>query len=134
MKRLLIAILMIVLVAPFLVKSFIYVDYYLSYEFIVNDLCENTDKPEMKCNGKCYLNKQIAIVDGVNIDKERIPNSNQSNSEKLDTSLLFIFDSLFFNTTTFSQERETRSEFANNHYDYLMEYNFFTPPKVQNKL
>lgn len=28
-------------------------------DYIIENFCENTDKPEMKCNGKCHLNKQI---------------------------------------------------------------------------
>jgi len=29
--------------------------YYINYDYIVTELCENRDKPEMGCNGKCYL-------------------------------------------------------------------------------
>lgn len=36
------------------------VDYVLNYDFIVATLCENQDKPEMHCDGKCYLTKQLA--------------------------------------------------------------------------
>jgi len=36
------------------------VDYVANYEYIINVLCENKDKPELKCNGKCYLGKQLA--------------------------------------------------------------------------
>ncbi len=35
-------------------------DYIANYEYIVNVLCENKEKPELKCHGKCYLTKQIA--------------------------------------------------------------------------
>lgn len=36
------------------------VEYAMNYDYIVNELCENKDKPEMHCNGKCYLTKQLA--------------------------------------------------------------------------
>lgn len=36
------------------------VEYIVAYDYIVNELCVNTDKPEMECNGTCYLSKQIA--------------------------------------------------------------------------
>lgn len=36
------------------------VDYVANYEYIIEVLCENKDKPELKCNGKCYLGKQLA--------------------------------------------------------------------------
>lgn len=36
------------------------VDYIVNYDYIVNVLCENKDKPELNCDGKCYLAKQLA--------------------------------------------------------------------------
>lgn len=35
-------------------------DYAANYNYIVSELCENRDKPEMECNGKCYLIKELA--------------------------------------------------------------------------
>lgn len=35
-------------------------DYMANYDYIVNTLCENKDKPELQCNGKCHLSKEIA--------------------------------------------------------------------------
>ncbi len=35
-------------------------DYVFNYEYIVKELCENKAKPEMQCNGKCYLMKEMA--------------------------------------------------------------------------
>ncbi|GAA3650471.1 hypothetical protein [Flavivirga jejuensis] len=34
-------------------------DYIINYDYIVNNLCENKDKVEMQCNGKCYLLKKL---------------------------------------------------------------------------
>jgi len=34
-------------------------EYYANYDYIVTVLCENKDKPLLKCNGKCYLQDQI---------------------------------------------------------------------------
>jgi len=33
--------------------------YKLNKNFIVDELCENKNKPEMNCDGKCYLGKQM---------------------------------------------------------------------------
>lgn len=30
--------------------------------YIARELCENRDKPAMKCNGKCYLKKKLAAA------------------------------------------------------------------------
>lgn len=35
-------------------------EYLANYDYIATELCENRDKPEMHCNGKCHLMKQLA--------------------------------------------------------------------------
>jgi hypothetical protein len=39
--------------------SFIFLEYQLNKEYISKNLCENRDKPEMKCEGRCYLCKRL---------------------------------------------------------------------------
>ena len=36
------------------------VEYIVFYDYIKNELCVNKDKPEMKCNGKCHLMKEMS--------------------------------------------------------------------------
>lgn len=36
-----------------------YMDYALNQEFIAEVLCVNQDKPELQCNGKCYLKEKL---------------------------------------------------------------------------
>lgn len=36
------------------------VEYVMNYDYIITSLCENRDKPELECDGKCYLTKQLA--------------------------------------------------------------------------
>ena len=40
-------------------KSIIVFSYLYNKEYITTVLCENKAKPQMACNGKCYLYKQI---------------------------------------------------------------------------
>ncbi len=35
------------------------VEYMVNYEYISTVLCENIDNPEMHCNGKCHLAKEL---------------------------------------------------------------------------
>jgi len=35
-------------------------EYIVNYDYIVNNLCENRDKPALNCDGKCYLSKLLA--------------------------------------------------------------------------
>ncbi|WP_298556447.1 hypothetical protein [uncultured Algibacter sp.] len=36
-----------------------YVEYVLNQDYIADFLCINKDKPELQCNGKCHLVKEI---------------------------------------------------------------------------
>lgn len=36
------------------------VEYVVLYDYITKELCVNKDKPEMECNGKCHLMKEMA--------------------------------------------------------------------------
>lgn len=36
------------------------IDYVVNYDYIAKVLCENKAKPELKCNGKCQLMKELA--------------------------------------------------------------------------
>lgn len=37
--------------------------YSLNIEYIIKELCENKDKPELNCKGKCYLKKKMGEAD-----------------------------------------------------------------------
>lgn len=37
-----------------------FIEYWVNYDYIVNELCENKDKPTMHCDGKCHLNKELS--------------------------------------------------------------------------
>lgn len=41
-------------------KIFIYLDFLINQDYIAKNLCENKDKPVLKCNGKCHLAKELA--------------------------------------------------------------------------
>lgn len=46
-----------------------YLYYALAQEDFIERLCENKDRPELKCNGKCALSKMLAEQQG----EERTP-------------------------------------------------------------
>ena len=55
-------------------------EYALNYDYIVENLCENKDKPMLNCNGKCFLAKQLAKESG---DKEKNPFGSEHSQLKL---------------------------------------------------
>ncbi|HEX9513564.1 MAG TPA: hypothetical protein VF939_23900 [Puia sp.] len=40
-------------------KNLIFLNYQLNKDYIAANLCENRDKPQMKCEGRCYLCKRL---------------------------------------------------------------------------
>lgn len=51
--------------------------YELNKEYVAAELCENKDKPELNCCGKCYLNKQLKKVDNPKEDGKQLPEKNR---------------------------------------------------------
>jgi hypothetical protein len=49
-------------------RYFLVLNYQLNKDFIAKYLCENKNKPELKCEGKCYLCKRLKKED--NKDQE----------------------------------------------------------------
>ncbi|WP_050020563.1 hypothetical protein [Chryseobacterium sp. P1-3] len=62
------------------------VEYAVNYDYIKDVLCINKNKPELHCNGKCYLSKELAKTN----DTESLPLGKIKNSGQkiLDTYIL----------------------------------------------
>ncbi|MCB9204029.1 MAG: hypothetical protein H6603_03530 [Flavobacteriales bacterium] len=71
MSRLL-SILMIGLYGLTLSQAYMpHVNYWMNRDYISSVLCENKDQPELECNGKCHLKKEIQeSTDGQEEGKE----------------------------------------------------------------
>lgn len=54
--------------------------YRLNKEYITAKFCENRDKPQMKCCGKCYLKKQLKKADEQGNDSKDMPGKWQKES------------------------------------------------------
>ena len=46
-----------------------FIDYHINKEVITSKFCVNKNKPKLKCNGKCYLSKQLKKA----ADQEKVP-------------------------------------------------------------
>ena len=64
MKKLLVILTLLMFLKPILPV----LEYVVNYDYIVNELCENKLKPELKCNGKCHLTKELAKASEGNSD------------------------------------------------------------------
>lgn len=53
-----------------MVKLGIVAWYQVNKTYVATVLCENKDKPQLNCCGKCYVNKQMKKADGNSSDKQ----------------------------------------------------------------
>lgn len=116
---------LIVALALFLKPLLPVLDYVINYDYIVKELCENKAKPELKCNGKCHLMKEMAKA----AENEKPINSDKKDNSKQEIEVLFYNNAFVFHlkiSPRFSSEKI--NNLYTNHYDYLSDYVFFHPP------
>jgi hypothetical protein len=63
MKKIISMFLLLVLMIQYFNKLEIFVCYQLNKNFISTTLCENKNRPKLKCNGLCYMKKQLKASD-----------------------------------------------------------------------
>lgn len=74
-------------------------EYIINYDYIAKVLCENKAKPELHCNGKCHLMKELAKA-----AEEEKPVSHKKTSHQeaevlfCESSFQFEFTPVFINT------------------------------------
>ncbi|MCG3167054.1 MAG: hypothetical protein POELPBGB_02837 [Bacteroidia bacterium] len=71
-------------------RSFIYLNYEVNKDYISNVLCENKEKKELHCEGKCHLKKELQKED----KKENTPTG--SSKEKFEVNLFSEGTFVFF--------------------------------------
>ncbi|MDH6251967.1 hypothetical protein M2347_001694 [Chryseobacterium sp. H1D6B] len=100
-------------------------EYAVNYNYIAEVLCINKSRPELHCNGKCYLSKELAKTN----DTESSPLSKGKNSGQ---KLLDIY------TLPEITEIENTGKLFSSHfnftykadYSFLFLNNIFRPPVV----
>lgn len=102
--------------------SLLLLNYRVNKEFIIENFCENTDRPEMHCNGKCHLKKQI----------EQEQNQRSENPVSAESvSLVLAFEELQdfrFIPVVNSTSNNERPYFFRNYSMHLV--GVFRPPQV----
>lgn len=78
------------------------VDYIINYDYISTQLCENIEKPELECNGKCHLKKELA-----NEAKKDNPKSNEQRSNTIIFEVLYCenITSFVFNPVVYIDKK-----------------------------
>ncbi|MAN28331.1 MULTISPECIES: hypothetical protein [Mesonia] len=81
MKHIFGIVLLIILIKP----VFPVVEYAVNYDYISKVLCINKDQPKLKCNGKCYLMRQLA-KNASDTEKK----SDKETTSKVEFQLLYL--------------------------------------------
>jgi hypothetical protein len=98
-KRYLSIALLFCFLTPILLKVGILSNYLVQYKYYVEVLCENKNKPELKCNGKCQLAKELKNVDEEPV-KPKLPQNNKDKTE--DIFLIHDFSNLISSELTYN--------------------------------
>jgi hypothetical protein len=83
-RRIIALALLLALLSPILAKLFVYAEFKSNQAYIAAALCENRDRPELNCEGKCYLMKKLKAAE----DKEK-KQENQA-QKKASVDLFFV--------------------------------------------
>lgn len=98
-------------------------DYIINYDYIVKELCENKAKPEMHCNGKCHLMKELAKA-AEEQKQESEKKSAQQNAEVLFCEALVDFS---FSSSVVIPTDQNETAY-HNLYSHSNTVSFFHPP------
>lgn len=98
-------------------------EYCFNYNYIVEVLCVNKDKPRLNCNGKCYLMKQLQKQSSENSTKK----SQSIQLENYPIGFIEIAEIIQPQQFNFTLKP---TYFYFNNYSYLEENIPFQPPQV----
>jgi hypothetical protein len=108
---------MFVLLMGILKQSFFF-GYYITFtENFIENFCENKDKPELKCDGKCFLGD---LIDRNNSDSVEIP-------PYLENQIVLFFEDIPINHFAFSVTSNTLFNYFNNYQFSYTSFNFKPP-------
>ncbi|AQX14372.1 hypothetical protein BAX94_03585 [Elizabethkingia meningoseptica] len=98
------------------------VDYVINYDYISQELCINKNRPEIHCNGKCYLGKELAKASQEDVSTAKSKNQGQKHVDSyIPTEISEIkITTLFF-------EASAGFTYKKSYYYLFLDY-IFKPP------
>jgi len=79
MQRFIAIALILIISLPLMHKAIVITNYIVDYDYISQILCINKEEPEMKCNGKCHLTKELNKTESS--DDNESKNNSRTNLE-----------------------------------------------------
>lgn len=111
-------------------SAFWQLNFYLNQKEIAAIECENKDRPEMNCNGKCYLAKQLQKADNELAAKKEKQQHSLSVLKSLESSLFVENWKLKFEVSTFQTQKKSSSFHYTPSYFFLLKCDVFHPPTL----
>lgn len=101
-------------------------DYVVNYEYISKVLCENKDKPKLKCNGKCHLMKELAKQ----AESEKpIQNDKKNTVNEFETLFFQEIKTLIVRQIYFQNKTSVADNYANLYF-HSVSCSVFHPPAL----
>ncbi|WP_315054876.1 hypothetical protein [Chryseobacterium indoltheticum] len=101
------------------------INYAVNYDYIVENLCENKAKPELMCNGKCYVSKELTKTN----QEQTTQNGHKISVPSID-AFLVAEDFKFTHSDIDSVHQESISTFCTDPYHSEYHSKIFRPPSV----
>ncbi len=117
----------IIIVFTILLKPvFPVVEYVINYDYVSKVLCENKDKPQLKCNGKCHLMKELAKQ----AESEKpIQNDKKNAVNELETLFFQEINALVTRQIYFQNTTSIGDNYANLYF-HRVSCSVFHPPTI----
>lgn len=127
MNRLFASILILVVLLGTFGSWFAFAEYEWNKDYIAENLCINKDRPELNCNGFCYLKTQLEKVDKSMDLTNEIP---QKPIQEETRELVYTFDDLSFSfINVFGLHEKTEIVYLN-HYSFRLIDTHYNPPRA----
>ena len=110
-----------------LMAPIFFVNYELRKDYIIKNYCVNKSRPEMHCDGKCYLAKQIQKAEQE--DEKQATNNFISKLLSLEVVQKKPLFSNYFPAKSF-REKSIQNFQYKNRISHLHAFSFFHPPQV----
>ena len=98
-------------------------NYIINYSYISQELCENKNQPQLNCNGKCHLKKELAKASESNSSSSTEKKNFPAEYDFLSTDKINFFDLKFIGTSPLKNDI-----LAHNLYSYINIDLIFHPP------
>jgi len=117
--------LFIIALALFLKPVFPFIEYVVNYEYITKSLCVNKEKPQMQCNGKCHLMKELAKAAET---EKPISSDKKINAKQFVEELFFQDLTALINQPVYTLHKQRVASNYSNLYCYEVDHFVFHPP------